>query len=327
MPRRAPARLLPAIGAGLLLTLTLLAPTPAQAVPGTITGSVSDSDSDALGGVTVDLIAPGDPAGAAALSVATGADGAFEVATPPGGAFWVRYSKPGYATTFLESAVDDGPVTVTVTGGQLSAPGIDVSDNDLGDVTLLLVAPTVRTRPAVNGTVAVGETITVTPGTWSGVTPDPDFLSVDWFLDGEDASEHSEGDWFQRFEIPARALGKEITFTLTVEDPAGARQTATYTGSAGVVAKAPERLKGTLTGTVAKKKLLVVLTVPGLPNPTGSVVVKEKRKTLGTVTLRKGKGKLKLKLAPGKHKLTLTYAGSDQVLPAKGVVKVTVAPR
>jgi len=310
--------------AALLLALTLLVPSAAHADPGTITGSVSDFDDNPLGGVTVDLVNAGSTTGAAVVSATSVADGTFSMPTPPpnGGGYWVRYSKDGFGTTFLDNGVVDGPVAVTVAGGQLSAPDLDVSDNDLGDVTLRRPAATVKTPPALSGKLVVGQTVSVSAGTWT-IATDPDYLSVDWFLDGVDASEFSDGAWFQKFDVPAEAAGRTLTYLVTVEDPDGERDAATYSGTAGVVAKA----NGTLTGAVKGKQLTVQLTVPGLSSPDGSVVVKDRKKVIGTVALKaKGKGKFKLpKLKPGKHKLTLTYTGTAGVAPATATVKLTVA--
>ena len=324
MPRRALSRLLPALAAALLLALTFLAPSPASADPGVITGSTSDFDDNALPGVTVDFIAAGGADNPALATATTGADGSFSVAAPPAGAYWVRFSKSGFATTFLDNGEDEGPVTLTVgADGALSAPGLtfEGDDRDLGIVTLRRPAPVMSSAPAVSGKLAVGQVVTLSPGAWS-IATDPEFLTVEWFLNGKNADEFSDGNWFQKFEVPLSAVGKSLSYVLTVDDPTGERDSATYSGTVGSVPKATS----SVAGTAAKGKLLnVQVTVPGVPNPKGQVVVKEKKKTLGTVTLKpKGKGKLKLKLKPGKHKLTLTYAGNAQTAPSTGTVKVTV---
>ena len=322
MPRRALSRLLPALAVAMLLALTFLAPSPASADPGVITGSTSDFDDNALPGVTVDFISAGGANNPAVTSTTTGADGGFSVAAPPAGAYWVRYSKDGFSTTFLDNGEDDGPVTLTVGGnGTLSAPGLDVSDEDLGIVTLRRPAPVMSSKPAVSGKLAVGQVVTLSPGTWS-IATDPEYLSVEWFLNDKSADEFSDGNWFQKFEVPLSAVGKSLSYVLTVDDPTGERDTATYSGTVGSVPKATS----SVAGTVVKGKLLTVqVTVPGVPSPKGQVVVKVKKKTLGTVTLKpKGKGKFKLKLKPGKHKLTLSYTGNAQIASSAGTVKVTV---
>jgi Big-like domain-containing protein/carboxypeptidase family protein len=331
-----PSRLLRALLCALALALTLLLPTAAYAVDSTVSGSVSDPDLEALPGAKVDLIPAGDRDGAAVLSTTTNADGEFEIAPAPDGSYWVRFALSGYETAFLVDA-DDAPATVIVSGGAVTVPALEVEDGDsLPDVTMLRPAPSVKTPPRLSGQVAVGETVTVSQGTWTGVKLEPDFLTVDWFLDGDDANNFSDGDWSQKFDIPKSAAGKKLTFTVTVDD--GQHAPASYTGNGGVVKAADGTTPGqgggkgtakaTLTGSVVKGKLLVQVTAAGVPNPTGTVTVKDKKTKLGTVTLKaksKGKGKLTLTLAPGKHKLVLVYSGSSQVKSAKTVVKVTIS--
>ena len=327
MPRPALSRLLPALVAALLVGVALLVPPAAYADPGVITGSVADPEENPLGGVSVEMVPAGNPEGAPVASATTaeaGEDiGDFSVAAPPAGAYWVRYTKAGFATTFLENGIDDGPVTLTVhADGLLSAPDLDVSDNDLGEVTLLRPAPTMTSKPVLSGKVAAGETVTLSPGSWS-IKTDPDYLTVSWFLDGREADDFSDGAWFQKFEVPLAAVGKTLTYTITVDDPSGARVPATYSDSAGTVAKAT----AAVTGTVANGKVLNIrVAVRGVTSPRGAVVVKAKKKTIGTVTLKaKGKAKLKLPaLKPGKHTLTVSYAGSGQIAAASTTIKLTV---
>lgn len=330
MPHLAPSRLLPALLTALVLALGLLAPTSAHADgPATVTGSVSDPALDGLPGVTVDLVPAGSRGGAAVLSVASSADGDFELGPVPDGSYWVRYTLSGYETAFLLDT-EDAPATVLVAGGAVTVPSLEVADGEaLPDVTMRRPAPTVKTAPRLSGQVVAGETVTLSPGTWSGVDVEPDFLTVDWFLDGNDANDFSAGEWSQKLDIPKSAAGKKLTFTVTVDDDEHA--VATYTGTGGVVKDSGKgsgsgTTRSTLTGSVAKSKLLVQVTAPGVPNPTGTVTVKDKRTLLGTIKLKaKGKGRLKLpKLKPGKHKLVLVYSGSSAVAPAKGVVKLTV---
>jgi hypothetical protein len=90
------------------------------------------------------------------------------------------------------------------------------------------------------------------------------------------------------------------------------------------VPKAAARLKGAF----KKGKLAVTLTVAGLSKPTGSIVVKDGKAKVATIKLKaksKGKAVVKLtKLKPGKHKLTLAYAGSKSINAAKATVKAKV---
>ena len=65
-----------------------------------------------------------------------------------------------------------------------------------------------------------------------------------------------------------------------------------------------------------------------MPKPTRQILVKDGKKTVATIKLKaksKGKAVVKLtKLKPGKHKLTLVYAGGKVVNAAKATVKAKV---
>lgn len=289
-------------------------------------GTVSDWNGDALAGVAVTVFAAGGSTVAGSdTSTKVGEDAAFRVGVRPG-KYQLRFEKAGYHTTYLENGADDGPVTVTVSAtGTVSAPEIDLNaDGSLPDVTLLLPPATMGQAPKLAGKAAVGETLTLSPGTWQGIDVDTEYLSVDWFIGGEPADDYSAGGWFQKFEVPIGAVGKKVGFRLTVDDPEGAHAPAVYEGSSGVVPKAAARLKGAF----KKGKLSVALTVAGLPKPTGKILVKDGKKTIATIKLKaksKGKAVAKLtKLKPGKHKLTLVYAGSKSIASAKATVKAKV---
>lgn len=321
MAPTAPSRLAALVTLALVLALALVAPgVPAHAAA-PVSGSASDYDGGPLAGVTVGFLPAGNADGAPALSATTGDDGDFEVVVPDG-SYWVRYSKAGWTTALLQNESDEGPETVTVAGGAISGATLDVADGVLPDVSLLLPAPELRAKPRLTGAVEVGGTVTITPGTWADLTVDTDLVTVEWYLDGVNADEHADGDWSQKFDVPLAAVGKTLSFALWIDDPDGQRATAEYAGTAGVAGKAT----AALTGTVKGRLLTAVLAVPTVSSPPGSVVVKERRKTLGTITLKaRGKGRLKLpKLSPGKHKLTLTYAGTEQIVSARTIVKITV---
>lgn len=322
MARSAPSRLLAVVTTALLLALALVAPgAPAHAVAVMVTGSASDFDGGPLAGVTVDFLPAGSAGGAPVVSTTTDAEGDLEVAVPDG-SYWVRYAKAGWTTAFLMDDFDENPETLTIAGGAISGATLDVTDGLLPDVSLLLPAPELVAKPRITGDLVAGQTVTVTTGTWAGLAVDTDLVVVEWYLNGVNADEHADGAWSQKLDIPFSAVGKTLSFALWVDDPDGERLTAEYSGTAGVVGKASSKL----TGTVKGKLLNVVVAVPGLASPSGSVIVKDRRKTLGTLTLKgKGKGRLRLsKLSAGKHRLALTYTGTDQVLSSKTVVKLTV---
>lgn len=289
-------------------------------------GTVSDGDANPLTGVTVTVLPAGGGAAVASDTTRTiGADeGAYQVGVRPG-KYWLRFEKAGYQPAYLENGDDEGPVTVTVSAtGTVSAPGVELDNGSLPDVSLLLPPAAVVKAPNLAGAAVVGQTLTLSPGTWQGIAVDTDYVTVEWFLDGKSADDYSDGAWSQKFDVPLAAVGKKIGFTITVDDPAGVHASSVYKGSSAVVPKATARLKGAF----KKGKLAVTLTVAGLSKPTGSILVKDGKATVATIKLKaksKGKAVVKLtKLKKGKHKLTLVYAGGKAVNAAKATVKAKV---
>jgi hypothetical protein len=290
-------------------------------------GTVSDGDANPLTGVAVSVLPAGGGAAVATDSSRTigTEEGAYQVGVRPG-KYWLRFEKAGYQPAYLENGETEGPVTVTVSPtGSVSAPEVELDLNGLlPDVTLLLPPAAVVKAPKLTGAAVVGQTLTLSPGSWQGIDVDTDYVTVDWFLDGKAADDYSAGAWYQKFDVPLAAVGKKVGFKITVDDPEGTHAPSVYEGSSAVVPKAAARLKGAF----KKGKLAVVLTVPGLPKPSGSIVVKDGKKTVATIKLKaksKGKAVVKLtKLKRGKHKLTLVYAGSKSVNTAKATVKAKV---
>jgi len=289
-------------------------------------GTVSDGDANALTGVAVSVLPAGGGAAVASDTTRTiGAEeGAYQVGVRPG-TYWLRFEKAGYQPAYLENGDDEGPVTVTVSAtGTVSAPGVELDNGSLPDVSLLLPPATVAKAPKLTGAAVVGQTLTLSPGTWQGIDVDTDYVTVEWFLDGKPADGYSDGAWSQKFDVPLAAVGKKVGFTITVDDPEGIHASSVYKGSSAVVPKATARLKGAF----KKGKLAVTLTVAGLAKPTGSILVKDGKATVATIKLKaksKGKAVVKLtKLKKGKHKLTLLYAGSKSVNAAKATVKAKV---
>jgi hypothetical protein len=290
-------------------------------------GTVSDGDANPLTGVAVSVVPVGGGSAVASDTTRTidAAEGAYRIGVRPG-TYWLRFEKAGYQSAYLENGVDEGPVTVTVSPtGTVSAPEVDLNtDGSLPDVSLLLPPAALVKAPKLTGSAVVGQTLTLSPGTWQGIDVDTDYVTVEWFIGGKPADDYSGGAWFQKFDVPLAAVGKKVGFKITVDDPEGVHASSVYEGSSGVVPKAAARLKGAF----KKGKLGVSLTVAGLSKPTGSIVVKDGKKTVATIKLKaksKGKAVVKLtKLKPGKHKLTLQYAGSKSISAAKATVKAKV---
>lgn len=324
--------------AGLLavLGLLLLAPGPAllspaaAAEPFTLAGTVSGPAGEALAGVHVAVVPTGggSPVASATTATVDDVEGFYRVAVQPG-SYWVRFEKAGYAAAYLENDADEDPATVTVgAAGGVTSPGVELdADGWLPDVALLLPPPTVKQAPRLTGEAVVGQTLTLGPGTWSGITVDADYLTVEWFLDGEPADDHGGGAWGETFDVPLEAVGRKVAYRLTVEDPDGERAAAVAEGASAVVPKAAS----SVAATVRKHRLSVVVTVPGVPRPTGRVTVTDGKRTVGRARLverRKGRAVIKLaSLRPGERRLTVSYAGPSTVSASRSVVKVSVPRR
>ncbi|KQW47099.1 hypothetical protein ASC77_18140 [Nocardioides sp. Root1257] len=288
---------------------------------------------DPLNGVTVTAIPVAGTAASNQRQGTTGPDatlgdgGVYRIPVRPG-KYQLRFEKSGYQTAYLMNFDDTtAPVTVTVgPTGAISAPGLDLVDGVLDDVQLLFPAAAFKVAPKLSGKVVVGQVVSTTFGALQGAAIDKDYVTIEWFLDGKPADDFSFGNYFEKFKIPAVAATKKLSYRITIDDPDGLRAVSVFTSKPIAVPKAPATVKGVF----KKGKLAVTLAVPGLPKPTGVIVVKDGKKKVATIKLTaKSKGKAvlplsKLKLKPGKHTLTLSYAGSKTINKAAGKVKITV---
>lgn len=107
---------------------------------------------------------------------------------------------------------------------------------------------------------------------------------------------------------------------------------ATAPASIGQVALAQQDTEMSAPKKVAVKKgkrgKVKVSVSQGLGSPAGKVVAKEGKKSLGSGTLKSGTAVVKLaKLKPGKHKVVLSYAGSDSSAASSTKVTVKVAKK
>ncbi|MEI5676142.1 MULTISPECIES: beta strand repeat-containing protein [unclassified Nocardioides] len=296
-----------------------------------IRGTVSDQTGEPLAGAVVRAFKAG--TGTQAGVGTSDAEGAFTINVPVG-RYNLRYEKAGKATTWLLNADADTPTYAVVTvaaGGAITAPGVGIEAGVLEDVQLLLPAPRMVAAPKVSGKVLVGRTITTSLGTWSPdfrSTPGwQDYVTIEWFIDGRPADDYSDGDLFEKFAIPAVAGGRTVSYRITIEDPnpdGATRAPIVFTSKGIKVPKAKPKLVATYKG----GKLTVVVKVPGLKRPLGSIVVKDGKKKVGATTLKaKNKGKVVVKLKKlkkGKRKLTITYSGDANVAPVKATVKIKV---
>jgi len=292
-----------------LAPLALIPAAPAHAVDVTLTGDVVDSNDAALAGVTV----------RASGGVSTTTDAAGDYSLTLGtGRYTIEYAKAGYATTTYDGydtayLVVDGAGDVTVEVDGESEP---LEDGVLDTVALLAPAPSMVSAPTLAGTVAPGETVEATVGTWNPDIKDVeagedwrDYVTLEWFLDGKPADDYSDGYYFQKFEVPAEAGGRQLSFRLTVEDDADIWAPITYTSTGVAVPKADASLKASYAG----GKVKVVVTVDGAAKPVGQVTVTEAGKKVGKAKLaasKKGKTSVPVKLKKGKHKLVVTFTAN-----------------
>jgi hypothetical protein len=298
-----------------VIPLALIPAAPAHADAFVVTGDVVDGLDAALAGVTVRPVG-----GPSTASVTTDAEGEYAL-TLVAGRYTLEYAKAGYATTTYDGisaavvVVDaDGDASVEIDG-----EAEPVVDNVLDTVTLPAPAPKAVTAPALLGTVAPGETVEATVGTWNPDVKDVeagedwrDYVMVEWLLDGKPADEYSDGYYLQKFDVPAEAGGKRLSFRITIEDAEGVWAPIVHTSAAVVVPRAQAELEASYAG----GKVKVAVEVPGTDRPTGTVTVLEGTKKVGKAKLSaksKGKATVKVRLKKGKHKLTVVFDGGKGV--------------
>ncbi|WP_244931083.1 carboxypeptidase-like regulatory domain-containing protein [Nocardioides sp. W7] len=259
-----------------------------------------------------------------------GAHGVYRLPVLPG-TYWLNFSKPLYAPTYLIDDETEQNVAVVVTaGGDVQIAGRTVET--IEEVMLARAELIVATAPKVVGKVAVGKVVTASFGSWrrpeggGAFTPDTDYASVEWFIDGKAADDYSTGSVGQRFKVPAVAGGRKLSFRVTVDDPNEDLFRVETTGTSRPVAV--PKAKPKLVASYKKGKLTVVVKVAGLKKPVGSFVVLDGRKKVGKAALKaksKGKAVIKLKkLKKGKHTLTISYGGSKNLAKAKVKIKIKV---
>jgi hypothetical protein len=297
-----------------------------------------------LDGVTVTAVPVSGTAGGNGGTDVTGADtpatgvplgtaGVYRIPVLPG-KYQLRFSKPGFATAYLMNDEGDVSVPATLTvgpTGTINAPGLELTNGVVDDFSMLFTAATFKTAPKLSGKAAVAQTVTTSFGALQGAGIDNDYVTIEWFLDGKSADDWSTGSFYQKFEVPASAAGKRLSYRVSIDDPDSQRATSVFTSKAVVVKKAATKLKGAFKkGKLTVALTLVKPTVPkkSLPQLTGKILVKDGKKTVATIKLKaksKGKGVVKLtKLKAGKHKLTLVYAGAKGVNAAKATMKVKI---
>ncbi|MXG89301.1 family 78 glycoside hydrolase catalytic domain [Nocardioides flavescens] len=254
------------------------------------------------------------------VPLAAGVDAAFVPAYPTGATYTGRSTLPNgtYATfrvgsgswTFGPGAAPVAPPTTDPGTGTDTGTG---TGTGAGDVA----APVATAAPTVSGTPLVGEVLSATTGTWtSGSTTG---YAYQWLADGQPLP----GATGASLTLPAAAAGTQVSVRVTAT---AAGRSATSDSSA-VQVLAPASLKARAGGTSATGVRLTVKLKAAAPVAVdGTVVVKVagKRYKVKMRGIRKDAVRLTVRLAPGRHKVKLSYSGSDAVAATTEVVKVTV---
>lgn len=185
-------------------------------------------------------------------------------------------------------------------------------------------APTYTVQPSVAGTHRVGNTLVARPGAWGeGTLPT---FGYQWQRDGVDLA----GATADAYTLRPADAGRLVTMRLTVNRTA--YRPATFTTSQVRVA----RLASTTVASLPRQKvpagkrakLVVRLRSAGI-SPTGRVRVLDGGRALKAFTMATAKQTLLLpRLKPGKHRLTVVYAGTSQVAGSRSrAVVLTVLRR
>ncbi len=223
--------------------------------------------------------------------------------------------------TYTLTAVDAGKsIALRVTGKLPNhADGVAVSNaiiasttgstGGTGSTSGTLSATVV---PTIGGTPKVGTFLTVTNGTWNTA---PTGYKYQWFRAGAPIA-GATSSMYKAVEADAtQALTALVTATR-------AGWTDGQASSAAVtVAKISSTTTAFVSPTLVKPneraKMYITVTATGVSAPTGTLLVKDGRKTLKKLTLKAGKaGRINFRLPllkPGKHKLKVIYKGTSAV--------------
>ena len=216
-------------------------------------------------------------------------------------------------TTYRLTDADVGlSVTVRATGAKTGyLPGTSTSNGIVGAA----LDPVVNTgAPTISGVAAARETLRASTGTWavtSGVS-----YTYQWFIDGVAVAKETKSTYVVRTIDAGRSVSVRVAATAT----------GWAAGSSTSAAMPVSKLASTTTASLASKKITQkkrgVLTVKvamiGYDVPLGQVRIKDGSKVIGTVALTKasnGTVTIRLKkLKKGKHKLVVSYLGSESTL-------------
>jgi hypothetical protein len=163
-------------------------------------------------------------------------------------------------------------------------------------------------QPVITGTAASGNTLKVTPGTWS--QPSPSF-KYQWLRNGAPIPSATGTS----YRLTPEDAGKNVAVTVL------ATKVGFTDGSANAAAVAIAKLRSTTTATLSatrvkpgkRVKVGITVAVPGVKGPVGVIKIMDRTKVLKTLTLvtaKNGKITFKLpKLKKGKHRILVKYLG------------------
>lgn len=296
--------------------------------------TTSDGVVASAGDALVATSAPSITGTPAVGSILTAGPGTWAPAATSFGFKWLRNGTPIPSValaSYTVTAADAGAqLTVEVTanrsgytsGTAVSAPVTVAGTPPASGGNLGTLSSTAA--PVINGTAKVGGFLTATSGTWNSA---PTSLKYQWYRAGAPIAGATASIY--------RATEADASQPLTVVVSASKANwtDGSATTAPVVVAKLTSTTSGLLMPTILKpgqrSKLMVTVMAIGITAPTGTLIVKDGKKTITKVTLKASKlGKMTIKLKgfkAGKHKLKVSYSGSTSVLAsASRVIKITV---
>ncbi len=236
---------------------------------------------------------------------------------------WLRDGQPiggATGTEYVLTTLDlNKGISLRATGTKPNFDnGVSIS-NVIGATAGGALQPTIQ--PSIVGTLVVGGSVRVDPGTWS--QPSPTF-KYQWLRSGAPIP----GATAATYAIKPEDAGKDLSVTV-LASKAGFNDGASTAASVTV-----PKMKSTTTSTLSKTRIKkgktvkvgVKVLVPGVPTPSGVVKIQDGVKTLKSFTMdpfRKGVMTVKLstkKLKPGRHKIKLVYMGNASTEKSKAKV-------
>jgi len=205
-------------------------------------------------------------------------------------------------------------VPTSLAGAQIAQISIS-SNHAVALVTKVLEA----SKPTIAGTAAPGQTLTATPGTFSGT---PTGVTGQWRADGADIA----GATSPTFTVTTAQAGKRITFASTAAQGSAAPVVSVSAPTAIVAADSATSISPTA-GTYGRGggATIRVTNAAGLP-VTGTVTVSGAGAPQ-TVNVSGGSATIALgaSLPTGSHTLTATYSGSTALKPSSSAAGYGVA--